>query len=480
MKTIACNNTCFGKSIVYALITLCSLGLFSCSDDGDSDNSATKSIKLQKLDLSNAKYLTINREEGRAGTESEVGLFKIDSEGNMSTVVLTCTEEKDGSVTKTLTNIRVIPMEIISLSGIYTLMQRCDFKDETNNFIDMQQYYEPNVYAFNILVRNADGKIFYIPDAASKYFSGFNNGLDQPTTDDKGNLYLISNDDNLGILTIINDELVIKQVNPNNVHIAGEITPTKNGTILVSNYNTGDGTYTFLYPDGGFETLTPFDKGQIYLSNTPSGIKAIQVKELFEYNSIKEYILYFHDYTVGTSTGKNSLSQPIASISSGTDFSINLGDANYVDWVSKYRYNRAWISSVYETSNSFILGRCLVVNKQTYQITALNWEESNSVIIPTRKNIYKGRSWEVDLEGASWYNVETLKGGYIPFNLPEIGNVQNLEISSNNIPNGEVTIQGVRNSDGKQIIYTVNIETGNATTTVNESNRPIVTLIPLN
>lgn len=133
-----------------------------------------------------------------------------------------------------------------------------------------------------------------------------------------------------------------------------------------------------------------FDKGEILLTKTDDGVKAVQVEERAGSPQL-ELIVSLHDYHVGRWAGSNTLSAPIASISSGTDYSTNLGDPGYIDWVSKVRGGGiGWLHPVYETADSYFLGQCLVVDKQTSQITPLNWDQSNHVIFPTKENTYKG------------------------------------------------------------------------------------------
>ena len=448
----------------------------ACGDNDEGSDNRSKTIKLQKLELDDAKYLSLTGTPTRAQSdESEVGLFKIDENGNISTVVLSCVEAEDGTVTKERNDIQVMPRYLFSLSGVYTLMLQCEFKTAEGNNFDMRPYYEPDAYDFHILVRNSDGKIFYIPQSAGKYFEI----PQKPATalDNKGNLYILSYEGrDLLAVTMQNGNLVLKQVNPNAVGIEGnEIWPLDNGTIVVPSMGN---SYTFLYPNGGFEQMPLFDKGEIFLTKTDNGIKAVQVEERAG-SPRREYIASLHDYNVGTSTGSNTLSAPIASISSGTDYSDALGDANYLDWVSKISANRDWIRSVYETTDTYLLGSCLVVDKRTNQITALDWEQSNNVIIPKPENTYKGIAWAVSDKDASWFNIETLEYGVVEFDLSQAGSFQLTDFFAN-IPAGEVTITGVRNSDGKQVVCIVNIETGSAVYSVNDSNRPITVLIPLN
>lgn len=462
------------KKIILGLVSVTMLSA-ACGDSDEEAGGRSKTIKMQKLELDDAKYLSLTGTSTRAQSdESEVGLFKIDEKGNISTVVLSCVETEDGTVTKVRNDIQVMPRYLFSLSGAYTLMLQCEFKTAEGNYFDMRPYYEPDAFYFHILVRNSDGKIFYIPQSAGKYFES----PELPVTalGNNGDLYILPGGSDLLAVTMQNEDLVLKQVNPNAVGIGGsEIWPLDNGTIVVPSWID---FYTFLYPNGGFEQMPLFDKGAIFLTKTDDGIKAVQVEERAG-SPQREYIVSLHDYHVGRWAGSNTLSAPIASISSGTDYSTNLGDPDYIDWVSKVSANwPIWLYPVYETADSYFLGQCLIVDKQTSQITPLNWDQSNHVIFPTKENTYKGLAWQVSANEAAWFNIETLEYGVVYFDLALAG--CNLKVLSENIPSGEVTLTGVRNSDGKQIVCLVNIETGAAVFSEQDSNRPVTVLIPLN
>ena len=463
------------KKIILGLVSVTMLSA-ACGDSDEEAGGRSKTIKMQKLELDDAKYLSLTGTSTRAQSdESEVGLFKIDEKGNISTVVLSCVETEDGTVTKVRNDIQVMPRYLFSLSGAYTLMLQCEFKTAEGNYFDMRPYYEPDAFYFHILVRNSDGKIFYIPQSAGKYFES--PGLPVTALGNNGDLYILPHGgSDLLAVTMQNEDLVLKQVNPNAVGIGGsEIWPLDNGTIVVPSWID---FYTFLYPNGGFEQMPLFDKGAIFLTKTDDGIKAVQVEERAG-SPQREYIVSLHDYHVGRWAGSNTLSAPIASISSGTDYSTNLGDPDYIDWVSKVSANwPIWLYPVYETADSYFLGQCLIVDKQTSQITPLNWDQSNHVIFPTKENTYKGLAWQVSANEAAWFNIETLEYGVVYFDLALAG--CNLKVLSENIPSGEVTLTGVRNSDGKQIVCLVNIETGAAVFSEQDSNRPVTVLIPLN
>ena len=462
-------NFLLGIVCVAMFVTACS------TDDGTPDDS-NKTIKMERLEFDGAKYLSLTGPV-RAGdgiSDTEVGLFKIDDQGNVSTVVLSCTETENG-VTQVIKDIDIIPKHLVSISGIYTLMLDCDFRISENLYFDMRAYYEPDSYGpFNILVQNVDGKIFYIPQSASKYFE--NADAINTAFDAKGTAYMVSGRDLLSIV-YENENLLMKQVNPDGVVVEGnEIWPLDNGTIVVN--SSGD-LYSFFYPNGGFEQVFPSDEGRIYyLAKAEDGIKAIELEER-DGTPQKEYTVTFNDYYVGQSVGQNSFS-PISFISSGTAYSTDLGDANYLDWVSKVQINwKGWVYPMYESEDRYLLGQSLVVDKRTLQISALDWDQSNSVIFPTKDNVYKGLAWSVSSSDASWFNIKTMESGVVPFDFSEVGDFYMTDYFVN-IPFGEVILTGVLNSNGKQIICKVDIETGHIVCAENDGNYPITELVPLN
>ncbi len=144
--------------------------MIACNEGGNEEGgseSGSATIKLQNLDIGDAKYLSLLGSPVRSQTgDSDAGLFMIDGHGNLSTVVLTCTEERGGTITQERKDIKVIPESIVSLPGGYTVMQCCDFMTGQGAYVDLFPYYDPGKYGdFNIIVRNSDGKIFYIPQS---------------------------------------------------------------------------------------------------------------------------------------------------------------------------------------------------------------------------------------------------------------------------------------------------------------------------
>lgn len=457
-------------------IVVMAMFITSCStDDGNPDDGA-KTIKMERLELEGAKYLSLAGSVRSEDSTSDIGLFKIDDQGNVSAVALCC-EVTENGVTQIRKDIDVIPRQLVSLSRMYTLMLNCDFKISDNEYFDMRAYYEPDSYGpFNILVRNDDGKIFYIPQSANKYFE--NPDVINASIDTKGTVYMLSGEDLLSI-SQQNGDLLLTQINPEGIMAEGnEVWPLDNGTIVLNSY--GD-FFSFFYPNGGFENIFPSDEDHIYyLFKAEDGrIKAIEVKR-YEGTPQNEYVVTFNDYYVGTSVGHNS-SSTISSISSGTDYSTNFGDPNYLDWVSKIQANwKIWIYPVYESEDRYFLGQSLVIDKGTLQFSALDWYQSNSVIFPTKDNVYKGLAWSVSSSGASWFNIKTMESGVVNFDLSQVGDFVLMDFYEN-IPLGEVIVTGARNSDGKQIICKIDIETGHVVSLEeHDGSRPITKLVPLN
>ena len=214
-------------------------------------------------------------------------------------------------------------------------MYGCEFIDGNGNRFGLKQYYEPESTEidFNILVRHSDGAIFYIPDELSKGYFNRPNIPDMVRTafaDDKGNLYLFGR--GLGKLTTQNGQLVMKQVNSSGVYFSGtDILPFDNETVMVQSpsWENGYNNFTILYPNGGFENYIGEVENLVSITKVKSGAKAGVLNEVQRENTKTEYIVSLHDFRVGTSYGDHTLSGPLASNSSGTDYTTDYSDADY-------------------------------------------------------------------------------------------------------------------------------------------------------
>ncbi len=288
-----------------------------------------------------------------------------------------------------------------------------------------------------------------------------------------GKIYALATDD---------DNLVIKQVSPNNVHIRCEqIWPLDNGTIVIKE---DCNNYMYLYPNGGFEYEKNTMEQQNYvLGKTDEGIMVVKVEggQTRANSTWIELVASFYDYGIGTSVGGNVIAeQPFATIDGSFWLHWDGGASDIPYWNSKIRNDmKNWPNIILETANSYLIGSCFTMDKKTKQMTELSKEQSDHVIIPDKDNMYDDLVWEVSADGASWFNINTLEYGSTSFKLSLVGAFQQTEMLAN-IQAGEVIIAGVRYSDGKQIVCVLKIDTGQLSYSVNDSERPITALIPLN
>ena len=87
----------------------------SCKDDGGGNQFYDMDLSSIKMDISDAKMLAIcgPNEQTRSGID-EIGLFKIDDDGNMTAVQTT--------VEGTQEEVRLVPERMVPLSEDYVLM----------------------------------------------------------------------------------------------------------------------------------------------------------------------------------------------------------------------------------------------------------------------------------------------------------------------------------------------------------------------
>ena len=395
-----------------------------------------KRLKLQSLDLSGAQYLTIVGDATKADA-GKPGLFKIDEGGNMSAVMLTCTEESDGSVTETRTDIEVIPRYICSLTNDYTLMLDCRFIEDGQD-IGMQQYYEPTAFYFNVLVRNSDGKIFYVPEAAEKQYSLYRDDCIWACTKDKaGNVYFVAGG-YVGELISAGNDVSIRQC----------------GNIGASD------SYALALDDG---------------------IKLITVKNEQGYPN-PNFAIEWNDVEVGAVRGETKIVGPVASISSGTKWNDNFSSPDCLLWAWGMKVTgRGTMADVYDFPDKYVLGRTLLLDKSTLKFSELNRDVYYNIIQPREDNMYKGRVWSVSDSGASWFDPKSFEYGSIEYNLPQD---YIFTESFTDIPQGKIIMIGINPNNGNGIRADIEMESGRfsikETTAAESGNNNIIALIPMN
>lgn len=509
---------------IYLAGAALALGLTACNEPVDGPTTGMGSLKLKKLDIEGSKYLYMVQANGapkqatglrsntKTGEVGQAGLFKVDAEGNVSTAVLTCVETSDSVNYTTRTDLTLLPLQMVSFDNTYTLFTNCELMDSEGNTEGNLNYYSgpyssyiaqsysQDEYELNILMRNADGSLFFLPrETREKYFwieglgikpDGSLDWESMPTTvDEKGNFY-IACQGNVGCITLEEENLVVKQLNPSNVYLPGnKIDVLPNGTVLLTGYS--EYAFTALYPNGGFEQggkfpVEEFSTEKFYISALPDGLKAVKLNTQWGENTgnghERDYTVSVCDFTIGTSYGDWSMSAPLASLSSGM-FS-EYSDPNVPWWASALMYNTDHLSSIHETANGYLVGNMFLWEAASNTLQALTEAQSEAVILPTKLNTYQNKSWYVWPDESSfyvqWFDTESLEGGEATYDVAAQVGAFLKTSSCVNIPGGEATMSGVRYADGKQVLLTLDIATGEITCTETDDAREITTLIPMN
>lgn len=259
---------CASCLAAYLWVALGAIAFTGCASDDDGGGGFPASgtrLKLQNLDIADAKYLSLidNSSESRASDETQPALFKIDAEGNLSAVALTCTEEEDGSIKWERTDLRVIPRSVHSLAGTYTFLYDRKFIDEQGQSYSIRSYYEPDSDSWircHLLVRNADGRIFYVPSAAHRYFNDLDiyEDLYRCELNAAGNLYMYCFDHSASSLISVsakdNGEVEIRQLNPESYWFDMSrlgFYVLDNGTVIVPSLSDTTPYSVVFYPNGG-------------------------------------------------------------------------------------------------------------------------------------------------------------------------------------------------------------------------------------
>lgn len=444
-------------------------GFVACSSD-DPDGGSKSSLKMNRLNLDSAQYLTLG-ESGDSRANSSESLFKVDANGNTSVVMLECVDQEDGSTNTYTYNLEVMPEQVFSLTKSWMFLRHCSFYCANNEEIGWKlsnQYNEPaGSYHFNILANKKTGKVYYVPDAQELYFFTFNNFDGEMAQffaeDASGNLYTTTEPTaGLSKVTVTSEGAVITKLGPATMNIGGKPYPLSNGTV-VTLYSTFEyaNTITAVYPNGGYETKefsNYYDNSisQAYICYDNGNSFNLVVSRYVG----DEEELQLSTLSVGTSYGSLSISEPIIS------HPLQGGHAL-----------TTWYCPMYMGQRFIVFGNLLAYDKITGAWIEKNWLGGELFIIPTAENTYQGRSWNVWYDSATWMDLNTLETGTVNFDMPS-----ELEIYSvsYNIPGGEAFFYLRDPRDGKSYVYRFDIVTGQATRSELSFISSSVMLIPLN
>ena len=444
------------------------IGLAACSSDGPDGKKS--SVKMNRLNLDNAQYLTLGEGDNSRANSTET-LFKVDADGNTSVVMLECVEQEDGS-TKTHTyNLEVMPELVFNLTKSWMFLEDCEFYCAANEDMSWKlksQYNEPaGSYDFHILANKKTGKVYYVPDDYKFYFFSNNYYMGDMENyfaeDAAGNLYTTC-DPTAGLskVTTTAEGAVITKLGPATMNIGGKPYPLPNGTVVtLGGYFSTSDVITAVYPNGGYEVI---EFSNYYDSNISEAYLCYDKANNFNlvasrYVDEKEE-LQLSTVSVGTSYGSISVSDPLIS------HTLEGGHAL-----------TTWYYPMYMGDRFIIFGQLLAYDKETGAWLDKDWLGDELFIVPTPENTYQGRAWHVWYEGAYWMNLNTLETGTVNFDIPS-----ELEIywESYNVPGGEAFIYVRDPRDGRSYVYRIDIVTGQGTRSELSFTSTTVTLVPLN
>lgn len=466
---------------VLAGILVC-MTISSCSSDDDEregNGGKVTDLRLKKLDMSGGVYLTLAATNSTSKANDDKGLFKIDADGNMTAVVLTCIETEDGSISTERTDISVVPEKIISLAKAYTLLAGCTFKNEKGETVELWSMYGDTNGQFNILVRNTDGSIYYIPDEADAFFPQYDEDYSL-AIDKKGALYISNQYSNLlgRVELVSNGTTNITQINPSDVRVGWKIWPLDNGTVVVYDDDHLENMTAF-YPNGGFEKIGGWQNDSrtkyYYVDHQ---LKAVELTEHPANEAGKAYSeLTIHPFTIGTTVGSFAVAEAEASIT-GLRYDYT-NEEEPAEWAERGSTNSDWLKGLYSHNHHYFIGQMLLYDQYAKQITEIPVDIVDRIIFPTENNTYRGKAYTVQNEGCTWFDIETMTYGEVTFDFSPVESFMLTNYYAD-VPAGKCMIWGVRNSDGKPICITADIETGSVVCSENDDDRKIVALIPLN
>lgn len=455
-----------------ALLVMASISLVACSSDEPvSDSNSTPkmdNLKMNRLNLDNAKYLTLGEADGSRADSRET-LFKIDADGNTSAVVLECVEQEDGSTNTNTYNLEVMPKEVYNLTKSWMFLRDCEFycaaSENIGSLLFEKYSYPSGSFGFNILADKKTGKVYYVPDTQAEYFFSYNcydgDMSDFCSEDVAGNLYTTAGP-NVGLskVSVTSEGAVISKLGPATLNLSGKPYPLSNGTIVLLNGYDATNTITAVYPNGGYEIKefsNYYDSSidEAYICHNSGDSFNLVVNRKMPDN----YTLELSAVSVGSAYGSISVSEPLISHSNNV---WNL---------------TTWLFPLYLGNRFIIFGNLMAYDKMTCAWLEKDFLDPEYFIVPTEKNTYQGRSWNVWYNGATWMDINTLETGTIAFDYPS-----ELEkySESQNIPGGESFVYAMDPRDGKSYVYKFDITTGAATRTEIIYSSTSITLIPLN
>lgn len=488
-------------AILYSAISIC-----SCSENNEPDADGSKTdnggylatYSAEKLDVSNAVALALVETSGSRANEFYT-LHKIDADGELSIATLSVRSPED------VKNIIVHPRDIRTIAGGFTYLFDCNFSDENGNQTWIPRPAGQESFYYCMLVNNKTGKIYFVNEQAQNYF-GYQDGYGcDAVTDDNGNIFLRNVNHGVAKMIVDGDNIIISQFGPVDFGCPpGHMIALKSGALAFINGMSAPNDLTIFYPNGGYESLSgergswvgAEDCDVLNFSHMPDGrILAVrlpkeQFYEFYNYDAggwqytDPAWKVEIVEITVGTQYGSIVIGSPLLEWhGEHTDLmSENFNYSNYgyydaPDWTYTVRQGH-YLTSIYESNRYLFINDILAYDKVTGDTRDLIAEKiQGHVITPGAENIYQGKVWQVWADGADWFDTESLEFGTV--SLPSLSQYTILT-STYDIPNGKVYHTVLSPVDGHKYMFTIDITTGQSSSTPIEQQVASITLVPLN
>lgn len=440
-------------------------GLTACSSDNPKGGSG-KSIKMNRLNIEKAQYLTLGTSDGSRASTYE-SLFKVDENGNTSVVMLECAEAEDGTITNKTYNLEVQPRNIYNLTQSWMYLFDCNFYCAESQDIVWQmtdQYTRPSgSFYFNILANKKTGKVYFVPDDYGQYFystASYDGDLTQFFAEDgAGTLYSATQD--LVKITVTPEGAVINFLSPPTHRIGGSTPyPLSNGTVVLI---PAPYQIQAVFPNGGFEDIYYSSMSE---PGNPIYGTDLRVEGIFHYS---DNIFYM----VLTNWVNDEVTVELRTLSVENAYgSISMSEPTLT-----HPYTTGNVVPLYVGDKYVIFGDHLAYDKITGGWIEIGEGSETAFITPTDKNIYQGRAWHAYSDAIDWMDLNTLETGRIWYDFPSGLQYDNYVPY---ITNGEVFVYATDRSDGKSYVYRIDITTGQSTRSEIAYESTSVTLIPLN
>ncbi len=464
------------KFIFYLAAAL--LGAIAVSSCKSGKDEPTRNFKATRMDLSGATALSIiSSGESRDNMSfQETGLFKIDNQGNISTVAVYLVTDEDGNSSTKEVPAHIDPYRMVTIGEDYLAFIGCSYVSyDDNTQVDMPYLYR------HIMVRKADGRIFAFGDNdLLDSLLGWSDTIQKVLMKVNADEYLIYGGPEMALacLKFDGNGLTVQEMSTNG--IVGFPTTYINGNIY-SVESPGLNKAGVRFPNGGYDIFEDDYFGEptvscyLVLNDGLGAIRAPKAEDFWQ----KKHTITFNNLTIS-----NSGSAALTTVAT-------MENASRIYSVADGSYDNGKKIILQHTAATF--QQIDPLEKVCYSVidkASGTWESYEPEFADAEgfelsaSNFYKGRVWGVkEVKGklqptALWINPSTLESGTVDLDFDVNG--VDISRSEKDYGNGHLIIYGTRRFDNANVVIDADITTGKCTTLFSHKTYEISTLVPLN